>query len=131
MSAIFCPNLCVLRNFQKGMTYTHNQTYINGIILNRLIISKFKYQKQNLKVFKVRINKCWMCIQHLLIRSLILLSSRSANITSPFQMTEDQNRKCSNFVPSFYRCEKGSLALRKKNIITRTLKQITHKNVFI
>jgi len=44
MSATFCPNLCVLRNFQKGMTYTHNQIYINGIILNRFIISKFKYQ---------------------------------------------------------------------------------------
>jgi len=36
------------------------------------------------------------------------------NITSPFQMTEDQNRKCSNFVPLFYRCKKGVLALRTK-----------------
>jgi hypothetical protein len=55
-----------------------------------------------------------MCIQHSLIRSLILLSSRSANIISPFQMTEDQNRKCSNFVSLLYRCKKGPLALINK-----------------
>ena len=71
-----------------------------------------------------------MCIQHLLIRSLILLSSRSANITSPFQMTEDQNRNCSNFVSLLCRCKSGLLH-GEENIIIGTLKQIAHKNVFI